>query len=110
MKRALLMLLLTGCYHVRFDEVGGTTTTRATRVVTPFTDIQAPVGKGVPCEAGTFECQCTQQGHGLVNVRVSGNYGYSLLSVFTLGIVNLVDLEYACAPQTGEQPFVPPTP
>jgi hypothetical protein len=96
MTRVLVAVLLSGCFHVRLNEKNGETV-RETTFATPFTDAV----KAEPCKA---------TGTDLINVHVSSNLGYAWLSVVTFGIVNLVDVEYACAPQTGVEVVQPPAP
>jgi hypothetical protein len=108
----LLGLVLSGCYHIRFD-VTGAPIVHDTRVVTPIADHVAPrreADAGCVDHPERFECQCLQQPHGVVDVAVSSNLAYAWLSVLTLGFVNVVDLEYACAPSVGSEPTQPPAP
>ena len=96
---------------MRLGEIEGSSTAaaKATKLAVPWSDVIAPI-QGIDCtgpHATDFECQC-RDGQALVDVRFSSNLGYSLLAVFTLGIVNLVDVEYSCAPQRGNHPSGPP--
>ena len=97
MRLALLAVLLCcGCFHVRLNEKSSEAT-KETMFATPFTDAV----KNEPCKA---------TGTDLINVHISSNLGYAWLSVVTFGIVNVVDVEYACAPQTGIETARPPAP
>ncbi|MBK7863466.1 MAG: hypothetical protein IPJ65_33665 [Archangiaceae bacterium] len=94
---ALALLLSSACFHVRINEKTGDTRVQKTTFSTPFTDTQ-------------LDGACADLGTGLQTVRYSSNLGYAWLSVVTFGIVNLVDVEYACAPQTGVEPAPRPSP
>lgn len=96
MRLLALAVLLSGCFHVRLNEKSSEKV-KETMFATPFTDAV----KAEPCKS---------TGTDLINVHVSSNLGYAWLSVITFGIVNLVDVEYACAPQTGVEVVQPPAP
>lgn len=91
------LLFLTACNHVRINETTGDTQHQVRLNPNWVTD-------------KTIDGPCKDVGTGLESVRVSSNYGYALLSVFTLGLVSLVDIEYSCAPQTGVERAPVPTP
>ena len=97
MNRIVAVLLITGCFHVRLNEKTQDTQVHQTMLATPFTD--AVVNE--PCAA---------TGTDLQTVRYSSNLGYAWLAVITFGIVNLVNVEYACAPQSGVKPAPLPDP
>ena len=97
MRRVFFCLLLSGCFHIRLNEKTGDTQKQHRLMTTPFTD-------------SVVDQPCKELGTGLTTVRYTSNLGYAWLSVVTLGIVNLVDVEYSCAPQTGVEPAPLPTP
>lgn len=91
------LLLLCGCFHIRLNEKTGDTQVQKTMLATPFTD-------------AVVDQPCAELGTDLQTVRYSGNLGYAWLAVVTFGIVNLVNVEYSCAPQTGVERAPVPTP
>jgi hypothetical protein len=98
MRHALLLsLLLCGCFHIRLNEKTADSQFHQTLVTTPFTD-------------SVVDQPCKELGTGLQTVRYTSNLGYAWLSVLTLGIVNVVNVEYSCAPQNGVEHVPLPTP
>ncbi len=94
----VMLLLACSCIHYRLNEKTGDAQVKYQRVRASW--VQDWVENN----------QCKDTGTDLMNVRFTTNWGYSILSAVTLGFVNLVDIEYSCAPQTGVEPMPGPGP
>ena len=89
----LWLLLFCSCIHYRLNEKTGDAEVKLTRV------------RASGLQDWVENNPCPQTKTDLMNVRFTTNWGYALLSSVTLGFVNLVNIEYSCAPQTGIEPM-----
>jgi len=99
MTRAFAVLgfmCFSSCIHYRMNEKSTDAQVKLKRV------------RASPVETWAENNPCPETKTDLMNVRFTTNWGYSILSAVTLGFVNLVDIEYSCAPQTGSEPMPGP--
>lgn len=101
MKRAIFGVLLgafTGCTaHTQINATTGDSQQKLTLTATPFTDAIVPP-------------PCTSTGTGLGTVRITTSAAWAALTLITFGVVQMVEVEYSCAPQTGSVPAPIPNP
>ncbi len=117
MRAALLLIALAivpACY--RYSVAGnGVTEVHSTRVVLVWgifddeTPIPPPPSRAAFCQAHPNDFACEQCPSGIRDVQISSNFLYALATVATLGFVNLMDIKYRCAPQTGSGGFPLPS-
>jgi hypothetical protein len=96
---AVLLASTPGCYHYQVAAAGPAG-------ANPSTSTQSATLHAVLWGLGqdqTLEHVCAQD-EALAHVRTTSNFGYTLLTVLTLGLWAPVQVEYACAnptPATG---------
>jgi hypothetical protein len=104
------LAIMPSCY--RYSVAGnGVTEVQSTRVVVAWgifddeTPIPPPPSRAAFCQAHPNDFACEKCPSGIRDVQISSNFLYALATVATLGFVNLVDIKYRCAAQTGSSPF-----